>query len=100
VFWEPDVYWIKKGGDDPATLIRQNAGRVPITHLKDMTRDERETFAEVGEGALDWPAILAASDEAGVDWHCVEQDRWDRPPLECARISLRNLHAWGMGQRR
>ena len=99
VFWEPDVYWVKKGGGDPAAMIRQYAGRVPITHLKDMTSDERQTFAEVGEGALDWPAILAASQEAGVEWHCVEQDRCDRPPLESVRLSLQHLRSWGMGLR-
>jgi sugar phosphate isomerase/epimerase len=99
VFWEPDVYWIHKGGADPAAMIRQYAGRVPITHLKDVTRDERATFAEVGEGGLDWPAILEASQEAEVEWHCVEQDRCDRDPLESVAISLRNLRSWGMGER-
>jgi sugar phosphate isomerase/epimerase len=98
VFWEPDVYWIKKGGADPAAMIRAHAGRVPITHLKDMTADERATFAEVGEGTLDWPAILDAAEGAGVEWHCVEQDRCDRPPLESVRLSLQHLHAWGMGR--
>jgi sugar phosphate isomerase/epimerase len=97
VFWEPDVYWVHKGGANPAAMIRQYAGRVPITHLKDVTKDERATFAEVGEGGLDWPAILRASQDAAVEWHCVEQDRCDRPPIESVRISLRNLHSWGMG---
>jgi sugar phosphate isomerase/epimerase len=91
------VYWINKGGADPAGMIRQYAGRVPITHLKDQTKDERATFAEVGEGSLDWPAILEASEAASVEWHCVEQDRSDRDPLESVRVSLNNLHSWGMG---
>ena len=97
VFWEPDVYWVHKGGEDPVTMIRQYAGRVPITHLKDETKDERKTFAEVGEGSLDFNAILAASEEADVEWHCVEQDRCDRDPLESVALSLRNLHRLGMG---
>lgn len=97
VFWEPDVYWVKKGGADPVAMIREYAGRVPITHLKDMTGDARETFAEVGEGTLDWPAILEASESAGVEWHCVEQDRCDRPPLESVRLSVEHLRSWGMG---
>ena len=97
VFWEPDVYWITKGGADPVALIRRHAGRIPITHLKDMTADDRQTFAEVGEGMLDWPAILAASQQAGVEWHCVEQDRCDHPPLDSARLSLQHLHSWGLG---
>lgn len=99
VFWEPDVYWIHKGGADPAGMIRQFAGRVPITHLKDESRDDRRTFAEVGEGSLDWSAILQAAAESQVEWHCVEQDRCDRDPLESVRISLNNLRSWGMGVR-
>jgi sugar phosphate isomerase/epimerase len=99
VFWEPDVFWIAKGGADPAQMIRDYAGRVPITHLKDMTGDDRQTFAEVGEGTLDWPGILQASEAAGVEWHCVEQDRCDRPPLESVRLSVEHLKAWGMGGR-
>ncbi|MBI3970834.1 MAG: hypothetical protein HY332_06055 [Chloroflexi bacterium] len=62
-----------------------------------MTRDERQMFAEVGEGALDWAAILIASREAGVEWHCVEQDRCERPPLESAALSLEHLNSWGIG---
>ena len=100
VFWEPDVYWVTKGSADPAAMIRQNAGRVPITHLKDSNGEGRQAFAEVGEGTLDWPAILEASRLAGAEWHCVEQDRCDRDPLESAALSLQHLHSWGMGLRR
>src|SRR5919106_706485 len=89
------VSWTQKGGEAPANMIRQYAGRVPITHLKDETKDDRKTFAEVGEGSLDWPAILQASDESEVEWHCVEQDRCDRDPLESVAISMRNLKKWG-----
>ena len=100
VCWEPDVYWVTKGGADPAAMIRQYTGRIPITHLKDSNGEGRQAFAEVGEGTLDWPAILEASHVAGVEWHCVEQDRCDRDPLESAALSLQHLHSWGMGHRR
>ncbi len=92
--WEPDVYWIKYGGEDPAGMIRKYAGRCPLVHLKDMTADASRTFAEVGEGILDWPAIFAAA-EAGAEWYIVEQDRWARPPLEAAALSLKHLRDWG-----
>ena len=32
-----------------------------------------------------------------MEWHCVEQDRCDRPPLESVRLSLEHLRSWGMG---
>jgi sugar phosphate isomerase/epimerase len=93
--WEPDVYWIKVGGEDPAAYIRKYSGRCPLIHLKDMTADASHTFAEVGEGIIDWPPIFAASDANGAEWYVVEQDRWARTSLEAAKLSLKNLKEWG-----
>ena len=93
VFWEPDVYWIAAGGHDPAAWLRRYAGRCPLIHLKDMTATEPPTFAEVGEGVLDFQPIFEATAEA--DWHVVEQDTTTRPPLESAAISLEHLRDWG-----
>ncbi len=94
VAWEPDVYWIKHGGEDPAAFIRTYNGRTPLVHLKDMTADDPPTYAEVGEGILDWPAIFAASEASGAEWYVVEQDTCARPPLEAVALSLRHLQEW------
>jgi len=40
-------------------------------------------------------AIFAAAPEAGVKHHYVEQDNWDRPSLESARISFEYLNKLG-----
>jgi sugar phosphate isomerase/epimerase len=95
VKWEPDVYWIRVGGEDPAALIRRYSGRCPLIHLKDMSKDESRTFAEVGEGILDWPPIFAASEDNAAEWYVVEQDRWARPSREAAKLSLQHLREWG-----
>src|SRR5699024_7407121 len=55
---EIDVYWVKKAGIDPVQYIAPYANRMPIIHLKDMTTDERQTFAEVGVGVVDFVSIL------------------------------------------
>jgi sugar phosphate isomerase/epimerase len=94
---EIDSYWIQHGGGDPAAWIRRVAGRSPLVHLKDMTmRGSEQLMAEVGEGNLNWPAILDACREAGVEWHIVEQDVCQRDPFESLGISLRNLHGMGL----
>jgi sugar phosphate isomerase/epimerase len=95
VLFEPDVYWISKGGEDPADFVRKYAGRIPLVHLKDMAADAEGSFAEVGEGVLDWTAIFAAAEAGGAEWYIVEQDRWTRPSLEAAALSLRHLREWG-----
>ncbi|MCC2672824.1 MAG: Xylose isomerase protein barrel [Armatimonadetes bacterium] len=94
---EIDTYWIQHGGGDPAAWIRSVAGRSPLVHLKDMNiRDKVQLMAEVGEGNLNWPAILAACKEAGVEWYIIEQDICERDPFESLAISLRNLRAMGL----
>lgn len=94
---ELDTYWIQHGGGDPAAWIRRVSGRIPVVHLKDMAMREREQLmAEVGEGNLNWPAILEACRAAGVRWYVVEQDHCQRDPFESLAISLRNLQAMGL----
>ena len=94
---ELDTYWIQHGGGDPAAWIRKLKGRADIIHLKDMAMDGRtQLFAEVGEGNLNWPAILDACKEAGVEWYIIEQDTCQRDPFESLGISLRNLKEMGL----
>lgn len=88
---EPDVYWLKKGGRDPVGFLAPYAGRVPILHLKDMTDDEEQAFAEIGTGTIDFEAILRWGEASGVEWYVVEQDSCKTDPLECVKTSYSNL---------
>jgi len=96
---ELDTYWVQHGGGDPVQWICRCAGRQPVLHLKDMavTEERQQRFAEVGEGNLNWNAILQAARESGVDWFMVEQDQtYGRDPFESLAISYRNLTALGL----
>jgi sugar phosphate isomerase/epimerase len=95
---ELDVYWLQAGGGDPTYWVKKCAGRQPLLHLKDMiiTPEREQRFAEIGEGNLNWPSILQAAQESGVEWYLVEQDRsYERDPFESLAISYRNLKSWG-----
>jgi len=93
---ETDVYWAQYGGEDPAAFIRANAGRFPLVHIKDMIGEgDKRTYAEIGEGIIDFQAIFAASEAQGAEWYIVEQDICQRPSLESAALSLKNLRKWG-----
>ena len=80
---ELDVHWVTAGGASPATWIRALGPRQPLLHLKDFTvhfpepenrwKVERR-FAPIGSGNLDWPSVLAAAEEVGVEYALVEQD--------------------------
>jgi sugar phosphate isomerase/epimerase len=96
---ELDTHWIQRGGGDSAAWIRKCAGREPLLHLKDMavTPDGQPRFAEVGEGNMNWPAIIEAAKAGGVRWYLVEQDDcYGRDPFESLAISFRNLQAMGL----
>jgi sugar phosphate isomerase/epimerase len=86
-----DTYWLQHGGVTPADCIRKYSDRLALLHVKDMLDDADRSFAEVGEGILDWPAILAAAAESPCEWLIVEQDVCKRPCLESARISCENI---------
>lgn len=112
---ELDVCWVNVGGENPAEYIRKYTGRTPVVHLKDfvmpgkkpakmydligiednteVNEDEKFEFRPVGYGVQDFPAILAASHEAGAKWVVVEQDMpsMGKTPLECARMSVEYL---------
>ncbi len=94
---EIDTYWVQAGGGSPVAWIRKVKGRMPVVHLKDMViQDRTPVMAEIGEGNLDWPGILAACREAGVEWYAIEQDTCQRDPFESLAISYNNLKAWGL----
>ena len=95
---ELDTYWVQHGGGDPSAWIRKMKDRMPVVHLKDMVIQGRsdQVMAEVGEGNLNWPAILDACREANVEWYAVEQDICQRDPFECLATSYRNLRAMGL----
>jgi sugar phosphate isomerase/epimerase len=58
-------------------------------------REQR--FAPVGEGNLNWPAILNAAEAGGVEYYLVEQDvTYDLDPFEALAVSFRNLEAMGL----
>ncbi len=104
VTFEIDTYWIQHGGGDPAAWIRKLAGRIPLVHLKDMaialdhssSTSANPIMAEVGEGNMNWPSILAACNVAGVEWYIVEQDICQRDPFESLANSFRNLKEMGV----
>lgn len=119
---EIDVHWVQRGGLDPVRTLRQYGDRVAMVHLKDyrIGRIPDEAFdklaagdfrafmdaftgvvqfAEVGEGNLDFPAIVAASQEIGAEYLLVEQDdRYGRTALDCLRTSYDNLTRMGFAE--
>lgn len=93
---ELDLFWVAKAGLDPKSYMMQYKGRCPVIHVKDMTKDERRVFAEVGQGSIDFPSIFASAEEVGIKHYLVEQDQCERPPLESVKMSMDYLKSIGV----
>lgn len=93
LFAEFDLGWIKVGGQDPAAYVAKYADRVPLVHAKDFTADGEDT--EVGSGAVDWDAALAACEAAGVKHIIIEQEGYAVSSLQSAKNNLAWFKARG-----
>jgi len=80
---EMDVFWVTKAGQNPVDLFNKYPGRFELLHFKDMFKKQDpffttvgvDDFAPVGEGIIDFKAILAAKETAGAKYIIVEQDK-------------------------
>jgi sugar phosphate isomerase/epimerase len=97
---ELDVFWASVAGHDPVAVLHKYSGRVALMHLKDIASGfpvqynenvPKETFKEVGNGSIDFPAVLAAANKAGVHKYFVEQDQTPGDPIKSLRESFKYL---------
>jgi len=88
-----DTYWVEFGGLSSVEFIRENLDRVAYLHLKDGTREDmkQRRFGEVGQGYIDFPAIMKLVEPTGLEWAVVEQDRTDKTAKESMGMSRRYI---------
>ena len=79
---EVDLYWIKKAVQDPLALFQKHPGRFPLWHVKDMSKEADQSFAEVGSGIIDFKTIFQQKDQAGMKFFFVEQDKCPGSPFD------------------
>lgn len=79
VLGEVDLAWVARGGLDPADYLSRFEGRLFAVHAKDNapagTAEDERGFAILGQGVLDWQAILPAAERAGAEWYIIEHDQ-------------------------
>jgi sugar phosphate isomerase/epimerase len=89
VTMELDVYWAASVGHDAVKLFNTYPGRFELLHLKDIAEDG--SFADVGEGTIDFAEIFAHASLAGVEYGFTEHDRATPDGITSACNSLGNL---------
>jgi sugar phosphate isomerase/epimerase len=97
VFFELDTYWIQTAGVDPAEVVRELGPRAPLLHIKDGPAVHNEPMQAIGDGVLDFPAIVQAG-EGTVEWHVVELDRCATDMMEAVERSYQYLVGEGLAR--
>ncbi|MGH2815542.1 MAG: sugar phosphate isomerase/epimerase family protein, partial [Actinomycetota bacterium] len=82
VHLELDLFWATRGARDPVDIFKENRGRVLQYHVKDM--NQAGSFADPGDGLLDFARIFRHSDTAGVREYIVERVDAGSPPRQPA----------------
>jgi len=77
VTMELDLFWTLKAKRDPLAYFAKYPGRFPLWHVKDM--DQAGNFADVGKGTIDFAAIFAKADVAGLAHAFIEHDATKDP---------------------
>jgi sugar phosphate isomerase/epimerase len=90
---ELDVAWCVKGGEDPLAWIAANSDRIVAAHVKDIApkgkNADEDGWADVGEGIVDWPSVMAALRKTPCRWFIAEHDN----PSDHKRFATRSIAA-------
>lgn len=102
VCYEMDVFWAVHGGGDPVKLLEKYSTRWVALHVKDMRKGaliglpKPESAPDtdnvsVGDGMIDWKAVLGAAQKVGVTYYFIEDET--PAPLQNIPASLAYLRA-------
>ena len=81
-----DTYWLQYGGVDVRAFLRRLRGRIGCVHLKDYAVEKTPdggfapAMCPVGDGVMDFRAILETLRDCGTEYCFVEQDNADSHP--------------------
>ena len=84
VCYEMDVMWAVFPGQDPVKLMEKYGKRWQLMHIKDLKKGvatgslsggtDHTNGVAIGTGQTDWPALLRASQKAGVKYYFIEDE--------------------------
>jgi len=91
VCFEIDLAWTVAGGGDPRALFAKHPGRFRLCHAKDV--NQRGEDLDLGTGIVDFGAVLADAERAGIEHVFVERDT-EEDPLRTAARGYAHLARW------
>ncbi|HET6679687.1 MAG TPA: sugar phosphate isomerase/epimerase [Gemmatimonadaceae bacterium] len=92
VDFELDLFWVTRAGQQPLDYFARAPGRFPMVHAKDMDGSPEHRMVDVGSGTIDFAAIFARGEQAGLRHVFVEHDE-PADPWASVRASFTALRA-------
>lgn len=74
VYFELDLYWVVRSGNDPLKLFKENPGRFKMWHVKDMDKTNPALNTEIGSGSIDFKPFFKEAKQSGMIHFFVEQE--------------------------
>lgn len=93
VVFEMDIYWVVRAQKDPIDLFKDNPGRFPLWHVKDMSKTNKELNTEIGSGTIDFEKIFNMAGEAGGKHFIIEQENFEMDPYKSLSQSYQYMRA-------
>ncbi|TXI33421.1 MAG: sugar phosphate isomerase/epimerase [Niabella sp.] len=91
VDYEMDMYWVVTAGQDPVEWMQKNRWRFKLCHIKDRRKNtpykegEQNQSCIIGNGSIDYKSILAQAKKLGMEYYVLEQEAYEKAPLECVK---------------
>jgi sugar phosphate isomerase/epimerase len=85
---EIDLGWVFKAGKNPVDIFKNNKGRIPLLHVKDMKATGE--IVPFGMGGNNFKETFQNLDVAGVEYFFIEQD-FPKNPFEDIVTSINNF---------
>lgn len=83
VEFQMDIYWVVAAGHDPVEWIQKYPGRFTSSHIKDLMNGDEPESTILGNGSIDFPAIVDVAKNNGMKYYIVEQEAYtDTTPID------------------
>lgn len=99
--FEMDIYWVVAAQQDPIAWLKKYPNRFRLCHVKDRKKGIEAKEGEpnysciVGQGSIDFTTVLGAAKKNGMKHYILEQESYEKAPLECVREGAAYLNKLG-----
>jgi sugar phosphate isomerase/epimerase len=88
---EMDLYWVTFAGYNPLDWFERYPGRWALAHLKDLAPTPTRETIEVGDGVINFEAILRAKRKSGMKLGFIELEHYKTSPLQGVKRAKENM---------